>query len=261
MKWPSEVILIRHDVSAFNALREKKRDDPLYKEFLKEWGQDYTSGRTCVLATMMKEKYALGVDDADTPLKPRDGECRARQTAQRLMETHALPDVIFVSPYRRAAETFSRLQDGWPALTTARLYEEERIREQEHGLALLYNDWRVFYTFHPEQKKLHDLHKENAEYWYRYPQGENIPDVRDRVRTWFNTLTRDFAGKRVLAVTHHLTILSVRAHLERWSANEFCAMDSTDKPINCGVTVYEGVSDQGEDGRLIRRSYNQKLYD
>ena len=33
-----------------------------------------------------------------------------------------------------------------------KIIEDERIREQEHGLSSIYNDWRVFFTLHPEQK-------------------------------------------------------------------------------------------------------------
>lgn len=33
MKWPKRLTLIRHDESAYNALKKIKAEDPLYQEF------------------------------------------------------------------------------------------------------------------------------------------------------------------------------------------------------------------------------------
>ncbi len=140
--------------------------------------------------------------------------------------------------------------------SVARL-EDERLREQEHGLATLYNDWRVFHTFFPEQAKFYAM---QGSYWYRYPQGENIPDVRLRNNIWISTLIREFSEKRVLVVTHHLNILATRANLERLSADEFISLDENEKPINLGVTTYCGNPNIGRDGRLELASYNQALW-
>jgi hypothetical protein len=57
-----------------------------------------------------------------------------------------------------------------------------------------------------------------------------------------------------------LNILAARANLERWGAKEFLAMDHKEKPINCGVTTYEGQSELGRNGRLVLVAYNEKLY-
>jgi broad specificity phosphatase PhoE len=74
------------------------------------------------------------------------------------------------------------------------------------------------------------------------------------------TLIREYAGKNMLMVTHHLTILSIRANLERLTPDEFIRLDQEEKPVNCGVTVYTGNSTVGKDGKLILDRYNQKLY-
>jgi broad specificity phosphatase PhoE len=121
----------------------------------------------------------------------------------------------------------------------------------------LYNDRRIFCAFHPEQYVLRE--REGA-YWYRYPQGENVPDVRRRNHDWLGMLIRDFAGKKVLTVTHHLSILALRANLERWGADQFLEMDEKEKPINCGVTEYRGDPTKGANGHLVLKYYNRKLY-
>lgn len=255
MKWPKRVTLIRHDTSAYNALRDLKKEDPLYQEFLCHFKQDPEAEATITLAQEVEAKFSLKVGDAETPLLDAEGT-QAYKTGVALSEGE-VPDVVFVSPYLRAVLTLEHLTRGWPALKEVKTYEDERIREQEHGLALLYNDWRVFHVLHPEQRRLYEI---EGAYWYRYPQGENVPDVRARNRSWTSTLVRDFAGKIVLGVTHHLNILAIRANQERLSAKEFLRLDEEEKPINCGVTTYLGHPDQGNSGRLILESYNVKHY-
>ena len=58
----------------------------------------------------------------------------------------------------------------------------------------------------------------------------------------------------------HLTILGVRANLERLSAEEFERLDQEQKPINSGVTTYKGDPTQGQNGRLILTAYNLNLH-
>lgn len=256
MKWPNTLTLIRHDTSAYNVLRDLKKDNPTYARFLAEWEKDFCSPATVQLAQEVQALFSLNVGDSATPLADGGGE-QARRTGARLRESHELPDIIFVSPYRRTLQTLAHLTEGWPELAQVRTVEEERLREQEHGLTLLYNDWRVFYTMHPEQKRLKE---QEGGYWYRYPQGENVPDVRLRIRSWIDTIVRDFAEKNILAVTHHLNILAMRATLERLSAEEFLRLDREEKPLNCGVTLYRGHPELGKNGRLLLESYNQKLY-
>jgi broad specificity phosphatase PhoE len=256
MKWPISLMLVRHDTSAYNALRDKKRGDSLYEKFLKAWedGKDYSTISS--LAYMVSQKFPLDTSDAETPLVDPESK-RAFHTGLKL-SNEQLPDVIFVSPFRRALATLEHLTRGWPALKSVKTYEEERIREQEHGLASIYSDWRVFEALHPEQQI---LRKRKGSYWYRYPQGENVPDVRARNRSWLTTITRDFAGKRVLVITHHLNILVTRVNLERLSDADFIRLDEEEKPINCGVTLYQGYPLEGNDGHLKLTYYNKNYYD
>ena len=255
MKWPEYLIMVRHDVSLYNQVKKDRVKDPLYQEFVKEFGINPFSGATRSLAARVNEKWSLGVSDPDTPLAKLHSEL-AINTGRRLREQEKLPDVIFVSPYKRTWQTLEGLIIGWPELKQVKIYEEERIREQCHGLAGLYNDWQVFYAFHHEQKRLHDM---EGDYWYQWPQGERVPEVRDRIRSWTTTLTRDFSNQRVLAVSHHMTKLAIRANFERWSAEEFMRVDKEDKPINCGVTKYVGVPHLGKNGRFKLEYYNRDL--
>jgi len=249
-------MLVRHDTSAYNVLRDAKKNDDTYAEFLASWEKDPDAEDTCRLAREVQKKFALGVGDSDTPLADAEGR-QARVTGEGLAAEFEPPDAIYVSPYVRTLETLRHITKGWPALEGIKVYKDERIREQEHGLALLYNDWRVFHALHPEQRMLRKI---EGAYWYRFPQGENVPDVRLRNRSWIETLIRDWRGQRVLAITHHLNILAARATLERLDAEEFLRLDKEETPINCGVTLYKGHPDQGKDGRLLLEFYNRKYY-
>jgi broad specificity phosphatase PhoE len=104
------------------------------------------------------------------------------------------------------------------------------------------------------------LYKLQGDYEYRFLNGENKADVRDRSRSFLSTLIREHAERKVLVISHHLTLLSFRANLERWGREEFIEADRNDKPINCGVTVYKGDPQQGKNGRLSLEIYNKRLY-
>lgn len=256
MKWPLSVTLVRHGQSRYNALRTIKDKDPEYRAFKAAFQADYRSAETRRLAEEMRQRYALNMSDYGTPLTVA-GKTQGRVTGSKLHENIPLPDVILCSPYLRTEETLTALMQGWTALGEVEVITEDRVREQEHGLSLLYSDWRMFHTFHPEQKQLHDL---LGPYWYQYPQGESVSQVRDRTRMVLGMLVREYAGKHVMLVTHHLTILSLRANLERLTPEQFMDLDEHEKPVNCGVTHYAGNPDAGRDGKLVLNFYNRKLY-
>jgi broad specificity phosphatase PhoE len=255
-KWPSELILVRHDVSAYNQMKTIKAASHFYKRFkeLKHLGKDNPEAQAA--ATLAWEDLRVGASDHATPLA--NGRANAFAVGQALREREELPDVIFVSPYLRTKDTLGQLIAGWPELGGVRVYEEERVREHEHGLMTLYNDSELFFFFHPEQRLYHDM--EGGRYWYRFVQGENVPDVRERVRSFTTTLVRDLHGKKVLVVTHHLCILAFRANLERLDAQQFLDLDSNEAPINCGVTRYRCNPHVGKAGHLELVSYNERLY-
>ncbi len=255
MKWPEELLLIRHAESAYNDLKRAKQGDPEYIRFRDMFENGSPTPELQELARTLHKRYALGCSDRDTPITTK-GEEQARITGQEMRKQGVnCPDVVFVSPYLRTEQTFSILQEEWPELHTATVYREERIREKDHGLAILYNDWRIYQVMHPEQAELQRL---LGEYDYRFVNGENIPDVRQRNLSWITTLTREFSGKRVMAITHHLTILATRANFERLSPEQFLHLDEHEKPVNCGVTRYIGDPQLGRSGKLRLHEYNRQ---
>lgn len=256
MKWPTELVIVRHGESEYNVLRARKEADPLYQQFKREFERDYQSTKCKKLAAQVRAKYSLPFGDAQTKLTP-DGVAMAKDTGRNLKNLIQPPNVVFVSPYDRTIQTFDGMRSKWAQLDRAKVIYEDRIREKEHGLSVIYNDWRVFQVYHPEQRLLHET---QLEYWYQYPQGESTSQVRERIRSFLTTLVREYSGQRVMLVTHHLTLLAIRGILERLTPEQFIELDNTNKPVNCGVTIYEGNPIAGKDGRLELKQYNVKLY-
>ncbi len=260
LKWPSRVTFMRHARSAYNELVATKGGNTAYKLFRASYEVDPTSACTRELADVAAKEIALGVGDYKTPLAS-GAEVDAILTGRVLREQRRenIPHVIFVSPYLRTRQTLEYLMQGWPELRDSEIVVEDRIREQEHGLYLVYNDRRLFFALHPEQRRLYEL---EGPYRYRFPQGENIPDVRERSLSFLGTLIREFAGKDVFVVTHHIMILAMYANLGRLSDEEFVRLDEENKPANCSITTYvaqEGVGRRGE-GKLLLGSYNVCLF-
>ncbi len=266
MKWPMQLTVVRHDISSFNAMKRRREADPDHVRMRKLF-ETAPANRTkdaehelLRLCRTLKERYGLKCSDWNTPLADTSSPLGQRVGA-KLPDFIGLPHIIYVSPYTRTRGTLEGLKAGWPALDDVKTVEDDRLREQEHGLALLYNDWRIFQTLHPEQREFYAMEGEEARYWYRYPQGENVSDVRERMRSFQATLIREHAGENVLVVTHHLCLLALRANMERWSAAKFIDVDEHEKPLNCGVTIYRGKPELGKAGRLVLDEYNLKLYD
>jgi len=232
MKWPSELLLIRHAESAYNILKKRKERDPDYQQFKELFEADPANPELRPLAAALNKRFALNCSDRETPITPT-GEAQARITGRRMRQFGMVaPDVIFVSPYLRTMETLRFLKEEWPELESATLYPEERIREKDHGLALLYNDWRIFQAMQPEQAELSRL---LGEYDYRFVNGENIPDVRQRTRSWFSTLTREFAGHRVMAITS--PSLPRAPTSSAWDPPNSCISMSTKSPSTAALRV------------------------
>jgi broad specificity phosphatase PhoE len=257
MKWPISITLVRHGQSVYNELRSIKQNDELWLRFRKLYEKDFNSPETRRLAEEVKEKFALRVSDSETPLSSQ-GVRQALLTGLNMKNHLSLPDVIFVSPYLRTKQTLKYMAKSWPELGSVKTIEEDRIREQEHGLSLLSNDWRVFHVLHPEQRALYDL---LGMYYYQYPQGESVPQVRERIRSFTSTIIREWSEKRVLLITHHLTILSIRANFERLSSKDFIRLDKKETPKNCGATLFEGNPNAGMNGKLILKYYNRCFWE
>lgn len=258
LKWPHKVTVIRHAQSQFNHQKSIKEADRWYQLFRRCYDSNPESFLTWVLAHLLQNRWSMPFSDADTPLTPL-GQEQAYLTGKRLPEIMDLPKAIMLSPYLRTRQTLAGLIQGWPKLGEVRQITDMRLREQRHGLALLYSDWRIFNTLHPLQRRLRQI---EGPYAYAYPQGDSAEDLCERIMGWLTTLIREFSEEEVLAISHHLTSIAIMATLFRWSPEQFIEQDNREKPRNCSVTMFVGIPGAGHtrQGKLELASYNQIYY-
>lgn len=282
-KWPESITAIRHVKSAYNKIN--KDEIPGYKDLAEQFDTEYKALNLQAVLNMtfpspsllQKAKELIPAFDfqsSDYDTAVADGYLnQAVETGKRLPEYIEKPDIIYVSPYQRTKETLKGLQEGWPDLKNVRTIEDDRIREQEFGKSGIYNDWRLYFVFNPEQAL---LSKRSTAYEYKYEQGESLLDVRDRLRSFVSMLIREHGGtpglqpikkpENVMLVTHHLAIMAMRANLERWSREIFLEKNKNERPPNSSVTIYKGLetsfarSPQGQSGRLVLEHKNLVLY-
>lgn len=284
-KWPASVTLVRHAESAFNKGQTERKENPAYQKFSKLFDQEYEA---ITFVKVAKKEFpsaellemtmelidtlnAPNYSDYDAPLSANGLE-QALTTGRNLSKKIKLPDAVYVSPFLRTRQTLARIQEGWPELQGVKVIEEDRLREQEHGVKTMFPDGKIYLVLNPQQAL---LRKFGTDYDYREEGGENMLDVRDRVRGLINTLIREHGGgldgvptepEDVFCVSHHLTIMAARANLERWDRAKFLAEDKHNHPINCGVSIYKGYpkgapeAGNAKHGRLILEEYNVKLY-
>lgn len=264
MKWPHTLTFIRHGESEYNALKLKKQDHVDYvrfcelfdRDFAKAKDENWPSEELKVLTKKVWHATNIPMSDYNTPLT-KIGFEQAKKVGKNLKKHIEFPDAIYVSPYLRTRQTFAEIKKEWPELKKVTKISEERIREQEHGLSTVFNDWRIYNVMNPLQGLLYKL---EGGYEYRFLNGESKSDVRDRVRDFLGTIVRERANENVLVISHHLTILSFRANLEHWDREQFMHVNINETPINCGVTIYKGNPHLGKEGKLLLESYNKKIY-
>src|SRR6185369_195655 len=124
---------------------------------------------------------------------------RGREQARSVGKTIALPfltgALVYASPYKRTRETLAGVLEGAGGneATAARVYEDPRLREVEHG----YEDVAA-------QEELRKVH---GWFYYRFRGGESPADCYDRVSSFLESMMRQVERKntdRVLIVTHGL---------------------------------------------------------
>ena len=82
-------------------------------------------------------------------------------------------------------------------------------------------------------------------------------DVNLRMKDLFDTIIREFHGKKVLGIAHGVSIMGFRTAQERLTEAEFMELEQNNSPKNCSITLYRGDPTQGSDGRLVLERYNE----
>ena len=211
LTWPSRVLIVRHGESAGNVARVSAEAAGLFS-------------------------VGLNMRDVDIPLS--DLGRRQAQALGRWINAageEERPDVILASPYERAEKT-AALIAGELKLekTKMRLIFDERLREREFGWIEGLTRKGIIDRYPAESESYTKVGK----FYYRPPGGESWCDVILRLRSFLDTLARDYHGRRVMVVCHTVVVLCLRYLFEQLSEGEILAIDKANLVANCSLTSY-----------------------
>jgi broad specificity phosphatase PhoE len=211
--WPSVLWLLRHGQSAGNVARDAAEAGGLHR-------------------------IDIATRDMDVPLSPL-GERQSAAVGRWFAGQPAgeRPTIIVSSPYERARETARILAEmAWPDDgTQLPVVIDERLREREFGVLDRLTRAGITELF-PEQA---ELRRFLGKFYHRPPGGESWCDVGLRVRSVVRELRDDYAGERVLLVTHEVVVKMHRYVLEGLDEAGVLAIDRAEELANCSLTTYE----------------------
>jgi probable phosphoglycerate mutase len=228
-RWPCSLFIVRHGESAGNVARDAAEAEGMHM-------------------------LDLAMRDMDVPLSSL-GEAQARALGEWLADP---PDAdrplhTIASPYVRALGT-ARLAleaSGCPP-DALQVNRDERLREREFGILDRLTKAGIEHRY-PEQAAARAF---LGKFYHRPPGGESWADVALRLRSFLDTLGREYAGERVMVVTHQVVILVLRYLLDQLTEAEVLAVDRAVEVANCSVTRYELDPSVAPAGAMVLRTFN-----
>jgi broad specificity phosphatase PhoE len=161
------------------------------------------------------------VGDHSVELTP-EGLRQSRAAGAAIGRDFLSTAIAYSSPFRRARQTLAGLLEGVGMdRTAARIYEDPRLREVDHGYVSI-DDQRVLQT-------------RTGPFYYRFAGGESPADCYDRTSGFLESMMRQVTRgetDRVLIVTHGLTIRCFVMRFMHLTVEQF---DSIANPENCAV--------------------------
>ena len=228
-RWPDTLWIVRHGESAGNVAREAAD------------------------AAGLPEIDIAG-RDADVPLSDLGKEqalALGRWFAS--MPEDERPNVVLISPYRRAKQTAELIASA-QALSkdSPEFVIDERLREKEFGVLDRLTRSGIE-RHHPQQAEFRRL---LGKFYHRPPGGESWCDVILRLRSALDTMSLHYDGCRVLVVSHQVVVLCLRYLVEQMTEEQILAIDAEQDVANCGVTEYRLDAERGKHGGLALTKYN-----
>lgn len=194
---PRKIFLVRHGESLANTDKSIYSHTPDWQIPLTKFGHEQAAGA----ATWLKKKIGNG------------------------------PVSFYVSPYKRAQETFDAIHAQFSDAQVVGVSEDERLREQEMG------------NFQPlaDMKHTWAQRTQHGRFFYRFPGGENGADVCDRVSSFLDSFFREreedsqrrwIQNDNVVIIFHGLMM---RLFIARWFKLPLEHFDKLYNPANCSV--------------------------
>lgn len=229
-RWPSSLWLIRHGESSGNVARDLAEAE----------------GASVI---------DIATRDMDVPLSDLGvHQAAALGTWIGSLPDSERPEHWIVSPYVRAEQTARiALEHAGCDPAEMNLLLDERLREREFGILDRLTRAGIAERF-PEQAAARAF---LGKFWHRPPGGESWADVALRLRSLLDTLGREYAGQRVMIVSHQVVIMVFRYLLEKLREAEVLEIGSAADVANCSVTIYELDPGAGPHGGMRLTTFNQ----
>ena len=228
-RWPERLWIVRHGESAGNVARD--------------------AAHAAGLA--MIDISGRDADVALSPLGEEQADALGRWFAA--MPSDARPNVLLVSPYRRAKQTAELIRAaGGLSDDAPEFVIDERLREKEFGVLDRLTRSGIE-QHHPQQAEFRRL---LGKFYHRPPGGESWCDVILRLRSALDTMSLHYDGCRVLVVAHQVVVLCMRYLIEHMTEEQILAIDAASDVANCAVTEYRLDASRGQHGELFLHRYN-----
>lgn len=227
---PKRIWIVRHGESAGNVARDRAAAEGL-------------------------TRIDIAERDVDVPLSDLGHEQAAALGAWfAAMPEGERPEVLLVSPYRRAVQTAAIIREaGALSGNAGKTLLDERLREKEFGILDRLTKLGIQEKF-PEQA---EMRSQLGKFYYRPPGGESWCDVILRLRSVIDTVTREYRRERVLIVSHQVVVNCFRYLFERMTEEQILTIDRQHEIANCSVTSYQFDSQAGaKGGKLAMRLFN-----
>jgi broad specificity phosphatase PhoE len=204
---PKSLWLVRHGQSTANIARQKAESENL-------------------LTIDFPER------EQDVPLS-EFGEAQSVRLGKWFLEEEEKPSVVFSSPFVRASETARLILEN-ARLENVEIFYDERLRERELGVFDRLTSRGVAERFPAEFAARQKIGK----FYFRPSNGESWADVALRIRSFWNDIKTDFAGERVLVVSHEAVLHLFRYIVERMTEEAILEIDRAADIANCSITSY-----------------------
>ena len=199
MRYPKEIILVRHGESEGNIL-------------------------TC------DERSVFNLSTKDYPLTEK-GKEQSKVVGKYLQKRYKNYDVSYVSFCKRTKQTMSIMFSEKEEV----FCEDSRLSEVQRGIWHTMSQEEVDENFPYEDRR----RKREGLYYYRPLGGENWPDLEIRIYNFIEYLCREYSGKRVLLCVHGHWLIVFQKIIHKFTIEEALRRYRDCTAPNGSVTIYK----------------------
>ncbi len=218
MHMPSLLVLVRHAQSLSNVLQPGS------------FAQDSAA------ASQLKQ-----FSEQATPLTEQ-GVAQAKEAGKKARERFGTFDVAYHSTYLRSLHTLEHMLSVTSAEKRPIVRHHHLLRERERGYA-------YGMTFEESDRHfpwLEAYYQRTGFFYFRGPGGESQADVVERVSSFLHHVLPQYAGQKVMLVTHGGTIRAFRYVLEDWTPDRFLVEVEQQRVPNCSMYAYTSETSAGK---------------